>query len=419
MIVKKKITLGIIALLLSFPLLFADGGNESEPAILKVGDDTLHTEIQSAFEAFRGPLYSDPGLPAFTLVSKNNRVAAGIGGYVRFTTSFDFGGIMPATDFIPSLIPVPKGSAQRSQFNFDATTSRIFLRVLADLPIGLLHFFVETDFRASGNRNRFTAIYASLNGWRIGRYWTVMADLEAYPPSIDFQGPNAFAGISNYQISYQGKFNNRFSYGIGLELPDYSLADSLSVQRMPQRIPTLPLYLQYNLSAGHLRLAGLARPLLYKNGITGSKTAAFTWAAVGSAYLTPTPKLSLYLLGLYGSGTATYSFEFNGLGLDLLPDPDHPGKLRPATFYGGFVGANYAFSKFFQASVIYSRLNLTKNKMENLSLYKLGQYLVFTGYFQVTPKLQLAVEYDRGRLDLRSDQHGQANRLMGMIRYDF
>ncbi|MEG1587466.1 MAG: hypothetical protein RR346_11410, partial [Bacteroidales bacterium] len=113
-----------LSFLFSVCFLSAQAKEKDEFVILKIGDDTLHTEIQKAFEAFQGPLYSDPGLPAFTLVSKNNRIAAGIGGYVRFTTSFDFGGIVPSRDFVTSLIPVPSSSAQRSQFNMDASTSR-------------------------------------------------------------------------------------------------------------------------------------------------------------------------------------------------------------------------------------------------------------------------------------------------------
>ena len=414
---KQKIIISLIAFL--FFNLLSLQADEDEKVFLKIGSDSIPTEIQSAFEAFRGPLYNDPGLPAFALVSRNKRIAAGIGGYVRFTTSFDFAGVMPNRDFIPFLIPIPASSSQRSQFNMDASTSRLFLRILAQTRAGLVHFFVETDFRASGDRNRFSAIYASLRGWRLGRYWSVMADLDSYPPSVDFQGPNSFAGTSTYQISYEGPLNKHFSFGVGLELPDYSIADSLSGQQLPQRIPTLPAYIQYGGKWGHVRLAALARPLLYKNAITSHNTYAMTWGMVASAFLQPFPKTNFYLQTVYGDGIGNYNFELNGLGLDLVPNPRKPGKLQPAKFWGGYVGVKYAFSNFFQASSIYSQLRFFKNDILNRAMYRVGKYLVFTGYFTLTPRLELAIEYDFGSLELKDRQSGDANRVIGMIRYNF
>lgn len=414
---KQKIIITLFCFLSVNFFLFA--GEDDRPVFLQVGNDSIKAAIQTNFVTLQGPLYSDPGLPAFTLISRNNKIAMGIGGYVRFTTSFDFGGIMPNRDFIPFLLPVPVSSAQRSQVIMDASTSRIFLRFLADTKLGLFHFFVETDFRAAQNRNRFTAIYASMRGWRIGRYWSVMADLDAFPPSVDFQGPNSFAGTSTYQISYQGKFNKYFSFGLGIELPDYSIADSLNNYRQPQRIPTIPGYVQYSNDFGHIRAASLARPLVYKNGLSGTTEYAMTWGVIGTAFIKPFRKMTIYLQSMYGCGIGTYNFELNGMGWDLIPDLAHPGKLHPAKFRGGFAGTKYEFSDFFQASATYSRLRVLKNDLTDPDVYKVGQYVVATGYFNLTPRMQLAIEYDFGYLKLRNDLHGRSNRLIGMIRYDF
>ncbi|MGL4293507.1 MAG: hypothetical protein ACRCSQ_08025 [Bacteroidales bacterium] len=413
----RIILLGLFMTIAFFPL-YAQENNQPEQALLTVGNDTLRAEIQSAFDAFRGPLYNDPGLPAFTLVSKNKRFAAGIGGYVRFTTAFDFAGSIPASDFITSLIPIGSGY-QRSRLKFEATTSKVFLRVLADLPIGLLNLYVETDFRASENRNRLSFAYATLGGWRVGRYWSLITDLGAFPPSIDFQGPNAFAGTFTYQLSYTGNINKNFSYGISLELPTFGLSDTLQSMKMPQRIPTMPLYLKYADIFGHLRLGTLLRPLVYKNSLDGNTEYAFTTLALLTGCIKPDPRMNIYLTGLYGSGTGTYSFDLYGLGLDLLPDPGHPGKLRPGSFYGGYVGLDYTFSRLFKASATYSRLHYLKNKLNDPSLYRFTEYFILTGYFQVMPKMQVAVEYDWGSRSLHDKSRGEANRVMAMIRYDF
>ncbi|MEG1587465.1 MAG: hypothetical protein RR346_11405, partial [Bacteroidales bacterium] len=288
-----------------------------------------------------------------------------------------------------------------------------------DTKSGILQFFVETDFRGFSDRNRFTAIYASLNGWRLGRYWSVLADLESYPPSVDFQGPNSFAGTSTYQISYQGNLNKHISIGVGLEMPEYSIADSLARIRLPQRIPSLPFYIQYQTGLGHLRVGSILRPLLYRNTISNHTEYAFTWGVVGSATLKLVSKTNFYFQTVFGKGIGNYTFELNGMGLDLISDGEKSGKLKAARLWGAFAGVQHEFTSFFQASAIYSQLRLLDNKIPDPDLYKIGQYLVFTGYFNLTPRMQLAIEYDFGRLDLKNRRWGSANRMIGMIRYDF
>lgn len=392
---------------------------QQEGVLLLPAADTAQVEITNKISEWEFPLYHDPALPAFILISKNKNLALGIGGYVRFSMSQDFDGSVDNRDFVVYQIPVPRTGSQRSRFFIDASTSRMYIKLLANTRWGILQGVIDTDFRALSNRYRYSAAYVKLNGFLVGRYWSVMADLGAYPPGVDFQGPNAFTGASAYQVSYQGKIGSFFRFGTGIELPDYSIPDSLSSKTLPQVIPTVPLYVQGEGDWGHFRLAALLRPLTYQDLNNDNRRYVFTWGTVASSVLNINKKLTVYLQGMYGSGISNMLFDLSGFGLDLYPAANNNGKLLPYRMAGGYVGCQYRFNERFSMSGIYSQLRLYRGETRLPSLYRYGQYIIGTFYYNITPKLQLAAEYDHGK---RQDQDlisGYANRLQMSMRYDF
>ena len=390
-----------------------------EKGILIHSRDTMDVDIVSAMNAYQSPIYSDPELPAFTFVSKNRNAALGIGGYVRFTTSYDFGGSIDNRDFVIYQIPMITSRSQSNRFRMDATTSRLYVRFLKRTRWGLFHLYVDNDFGGPGNNIRFNLIYASIGHLKLGRYWSVMADIETYPPSVDFQGPNSFAGMITYQLSYTGALSKHLSYGVGLEIPSYSINDSLSASKVSQRIPSLPLYIQTQGKWGHLRLSGLIRPLLYKNTSTQRDRYAFTWGGILSSIIKPTSSTSFYMQAIYGLGIGNYIFDFNDNGLDLIPSVSEKGKLEPFGLWGGFAGASHRFNSDMMLSATYSYLRGLDRGNYYPTLYKQGQYVTATFYYDITQKMQFALEYDFGHLKHYNRQDGRANRVIGMLRYDF
>ncbi len=68
--------------------------------------------------------------PASYWTDRKGRFALGIGGYVKATAEYDFGGISDDVDFYPSMIPNGGQNYVRNQFQMDATTSTIFLKLV-------------------------------------------------------------------------------------------------------------------------------------------------------------------------------------------------------------------------------------------------------------------------------------------------
>lgn len=97
--------------------------DESPKGVVLVTIDKAGDEIIRIMNESQMPYIHEPQAPRFLLTDRKGKFALGIGGYVRATAEYDFGGIVDNIDFIPAYIP--NGSKIRNQFQMDASTSTI------------------------------------------------------------------------------------------------------------------------------------------------------------------------------------------------------------------------------------------------------------------------------------------------------
>ena len=97
------------------------------------------------------PGFQQDELPHFIFATKQNKFSFSLGGQVTLRASYDFDGISGAQDFIPATIAVPGTYATRQKFGLDGTTSRIFLKAIANSKkLGRVTLYFSTDFRGGG-----------------------------------------------------------------------------------------------------------------------------------------------------------------------------------------------------------------------------------------------------------------------------
>ena len=142
---------------------------------------------------------------------------------------------------------------------------------------------------------------------------------------------------------------DRFSAGIGLEMPstDFTVSDEQRVTN--QYIPDIPSYLQYawgSNNSSHVRLSSLIRNVNYRNVTQDKNNIISTYACQLSGLVTVKQKLVIYYQCVYGNGLTPYIQDLSGLKLDFVPridntrkDKDEAGKLEHVTsmaYYAGF-----------------------------------------------------------------------------------
>ena len=128
----------------------------------KAGDEIVRIMNESQFRYIH-----DPNAPRFLLMDKKGNFALGIGGYVRATAEYDFGGIVDNMDFIPAYIP--NASKVKNQFQMDASTSTIFLKLVGHTKL-LGDFVVYTagNFRGGDKVFQLRNAYMSFRNVTVG-----------------------------------------------------------------------------------------------------------------------------------------------------------------------------------------------------------------------------------------------------------
>ena len=83
------------------------------------------------------------------LIEKGN-TSVKFGGFVRFVTFADFGGVVPNYDFVSSTMSADNEWDKESRLSMDASGTRLTLKVIQKTDLlGDIEFYIESDFRGA------------------------------------------------------------------------------------------------------------------------------------------------------------------------------------------------------------------------------------------------------------------------------
>lgn len=439
---------------------FSHPTHRHEPINVLMGEVEDSLAVMQAFMENSPADYKVPNAPRFAIVGKNEKFYLGFGGYVKGTMSFDWGSpINNFNEFIVSQIPMP-GSASypmkpgnRGQFGLSAQQSDLYLNLVA-LPKekNKVGFYLNFIFLGNGYLPQVRQAYVSWRGIEMGYGFSLFTDLAADPSTIDYEGPNSFTVVINAKFDYRHTFGKHFGIGIGAELPMASYTNGFGIDphlvggvrkigtaTVTQRIPDIPMYIQWDWGNNNrIRLSGLLRNMQYRAGmvegtgdaLTGGKTKNLVGGGFQlSGNFNIANKLIGYYQGTVGKGMTSYFEDVTGMGYDMVPVANDPGKLQTVKAWGGYLGLQYNWSSKVYSNLIYSHLRLytpnygsgdfSGDSYNWPQQYKFGQYAVANVFYNITPMFSWALEYIYGR---RVDMNGiQAhdNRLQTMLQVTF
>lgn len=349
--------------------------SETHPIIPHVGDVEIilgdkNANTDSVYQKLVDnapvePMYTN--LPRFAIVGNENKFYMSLGAKINATSSFDWGNPLTdsPSDFTVSDITKAK-AGNGALFQSTVKNSQFYLNIVA-LPgtQNQMGLFLAVKF--SGDNNTYGATlqhaYVKYRGFSIGYKSTLYSDGASFPITIDSEGPNSSPNISNTGIAFEQQFN-RFSAGIGAEIPIYSITsintneiinsqDGNYSNKISQRIPDIPIYLQYSHKNGHTRISSIFRTLQYRNIDENKNTTQIGWGLKLSGY-TIVDKFTFYYMAQIGKGIASYIQDNTDKGLDMVPSGDNPGEETITESFGAYGAVQYAFSKKIFATAIYS-----------------------------------------------------------------
>lgn len=404
----------------------ASANNKAEVVVLS-DDGEEDVVILEDFYDNAPKHFTAPGLPRFALIGKEKKFYLGIGGYAKGTASFDFGNpIENAMYFTTADIPMRQQKGNGGLFQMSAGTSNIFFNFIG-LPGTKHRIGAYINFNFAGDNYAFDLqnAYLTYAGLTVGYKFSMMFDGLVAPPTIDQEGPSSMASVQQTVANYTYKYKN-WEFAAGIEAPQLSMTTGNYTAIVNQRIPNIPAYAQYSWDKGNstIRLSAILRNMQYRDLVENKNHNKAGWGLQLTGLSPLCSFLTVYYQGIYGKGISNVLQDMNGLGLDMVPDPEEKGRLKAVESWGAYGGFQLNFTKNIFSSHTYSQVRNYAPDYSNSgsgwgSSYRYAQYMVHNVFWQPTSTIQLGLEYLWGRLAVMDGERKNDHRIQTMIQFNF
>lgn len=395
--------------------------------ILYAGDESPKDSLNRLlnifyYDQFRH--FQDPRAPYFMFLSKDGRLALGVGGQVRVRGYYDWNGSIPDIGFIPYDIPIPKDPTNMRNLSASVSGTGLFFTLLGSNKL-LGNFMAYFQASFSGNNQRVFRIkkaYMTFKDWTVGYATTTFEDTMAEPSTVDGAGPNGINSKQSVLVRYLHPFKKHWTVAGSLEFPQQSItADGVHTEACSPYLPDVAAFIQYQWDNGgsHLRLSGLLRTLTYRDMVLKKNFNITGWGVQLSTVINPMPSLTLFGIVSTGQGHASYTADLGNGQFDLIPSAYEEGKLYAPMAAGFVAGVQYYFNKKIFSNIAFSEQTYYPKPRPRNTDYKYGYYAVANVFWDITPRLELGFEYLHGKRKNFNGESGSANRLLAMIMVSF
>ena len=403
----------------------------SETEAIASPDQAKNVAVRAAIDDHRNATrkgFKQVAMPSAIFADKHNNFSFAIGGDVALRAAYSFDRTINNIDVVPYDVPMTLTPADKQEIRMDATTSRLFLRGIANTEkLGQVHIFMDFDFRggsAGSYTPRIRSGYVSMLGLTVGRDVSTFCDLTAAPTTIDFQGPNAYNFRFTTMIRYEYEFLDRhLKVGAAAEMPSVSATYGETLEAIPQRVPDFPVYFQFAWGENresHIRASAVFRDMYLYNKARQHEDDLFGWGVQFSGTIHATKYLQLFMNGIYGEGITPYINDLMGSGLDFTPRPDDPTRVQATPMFGWQVAAKGNILSDLSVSGGYSAVTVCKkNGFYSADQYRQGQYIFGNVFWQFTPRFVLGAEYLYAHRKNMDGTKAHANRINILAKYSF
>ena len=183
-------------------------------------------------------------------------------------------------------------------------------------------------------------------------------------------------------------------------------------------------YVQYKFGRdrqSHLRLSGVVRDMYLHNNLEGKNTTKVGWGVQLSGHIEVTRWVDLYMNGTYGEGITSYIQDLSGSPYDIVYNPENRAQAQTLPMWGWQAAAQVnILPDVLWVAAGYSEVGLgEKNGYLSDSQYRRGQYVFANAFYNISPRLTLALEYLYGSRKDMNDISNSANRINIMAQYNF
>jgi hypothetical protein len=338
----------------------------------------------------------------------------------------------------PTKLPAYKNEyGEDGHFFAGVRQSRLGVKGFIPTDVGEIKTIFEFELFGTGvdagqTTFRLRHAWGELGQIGAGQTWSPFMDIDVFPNSVEYWGPNGMVFFRNVQLRWTPWQKGDSRVAIAIERPGASAdqgvyAGRVELQDVKARfpLPDLSAHVRKAGGWGHFQLAGIVRKMKWDDvnndqyDLTGSATG---WGVNLSSNLKLAKKHVARLSVAYGEGVQNY---WNDAPVDVgiqnnFSNPRTPvvGKALPILGIVAFLDLNW--SAKWTSTVGYSLVDIDNSDGQSASAYKKGQYALANILYYPTPNVFLGPEIQWGkRENFRDGFTSDDVRIQFSAKYNF
>ena len=315
--------------------------------------------------------------------------------------------------------------------------SRLGVRATTPTKYGELKALFEFELFGTGvdagqTTFRLRHAYGELGQFGAGQTWSPFMDIDVFPNSLEYWGPNGMVFFRNLQVRWM-PLKGRNSVTLALERPGASadqgvFADRIELEGIRPKfdLPDLSGNVRFTRDWGYFQVAGMLRRIKWVDTLEDGIDLDGTETGAGinlTSNVKFTPNDTGRFAFVFGQGIQNYMNDAPvDVGIELTPggDPRRPitGVVLPMWSMVAFLDHNW--SKRFSTAIGYSFMDIDNSNGQAANAYHRGHYGLVNLLFNPVENAMVGGEFQWGRREnfldgFKSDDF----RIQFSFRYNF
>lgn len=310
--------------------------------------------------------------------------------------------------FVPAKFPL-RGSSDYSESAHSSVTAngsqiRADLRVLDD-P-GDFHIYYQSDFYGETNKNmryRLQHFFAEYYNFKAGFTASVWENSDAWPDTLDYEGPNAVIFARRPLIHYRWNLDTNWKLNFGVEQGDFFVDGTGAPGGTNERFARLPDFAanaRWEQGATSVQASTILRDIGYRDG-AGQDYSATGWGVNLGGAVQLTDADALRFLGVYGVGVGGMGNDTSFLSSDAGFTQD--GRFEALPYWSFMLAYSRDWDASWRSTFSYGYADLNPASGQDANFFSNSTYASGNLIYQIDPRWSAGVELLYGRLEAQND----------------
>jgi len=315
----------------------------------------------------------------------------------------------------PTKLPsFPNEFAPNGKTYFGVRQSRLGVKSTTPTKYGELKTQFEFELFGTGvdagqTTFRLRHAYGELGQFGAGQTWSPFMDIDVFPNSLEYWGPNGMVFFRNVQFRWM-PLKGRNAVTIAVERPGASGDQGVFQDRIELKgirgkfdLPDLSGNVRFTRDWGYLQFAGMLRRIKWVDTTDDAFDLGGSEVGAGmniTSNLKFTPKDTGRFAFVFGQGIQNYMNDAPvDVGIELTPggDPRRPIKGVALPMWSMVAFLDHNWSKRFSTAAGYSFMDIDNSNGQAANAYHRGHYALTNLLFYPTDNVMIGGELQWGR----------------------